>query len=285
MKKIIVMVLTFIMWAPFLSAKTVAKKLYIVSGKILTADTNYIPTTSFCEQNIFVQRQTTIHLLEGDSLVLEVINYDTKSHSFALQGRNPINVPSKDSVTMNWSFPQSGVWIFYDNSDYPNNYYQGLCGSIIVRKYSDKIFVWNLREQEKKRSEDLSAGKQVNYNSYEPDYFFINNLNFPDVEQDTTCQIVGKKGERFLLVIANTGLSAHSIHFHGYHGKVIYSNARYCRLNWEKDTYPLEPLESVIIEFSPDKPGLFPVHDHNLVAVSGGGKYPNGMMVMMDIKP
>lgn len=280
-----ILVLMLTVWAPFFAKSgTVVKKLYIVSGTIKTADSSYINTTAFCEQNSFVHKQTSITVFEGDSIAFNIVNHDSISHHFTIKGKAMVSMLPGDSADINLSFGNSGAWIFYDDMNYPNNYYKGLCGSIIVVKPTEKIFVWNLREQEKALTLNLDSGKQIDFNTYEPDYFFINNLNFPEVEQDSTAQITGKTNQLFLLAIANTGLSAHSIHFHGYHGKVIFSNSKNNRVDWEKDTYPLEPLESIIIQFLPDKPGKFPVHDHNLFAVSGGGKYPNGMMVMMEIK-
>jgi hypothetical protein len=42
-------------------------------------------------------------------------------------------------------------------------------------------------------------------------------------------------------------------------------------------------MESLVLELVPDKPGMFPVHDHNLMAVTGNRVYNNGMMIMMTI--
>jgi len=38
-------------------------------------------------------------------------------------------------------------------------------------------------------------------------------------------------------------------------------------------------MELVIVEIVPHQVGEYPVHDHNLVAVSGGNIYPNGMFL------
>jgi hypothetical protein len=35
----------------------------------------------------------------------------------------------------------------------------------------------------------------------------------------------------------------------------------------------------------PDKPGEYPIHDHNLVAVTGGGMYHAGMISTIVVTP
>jgi hypothetical protein len=43
-------------------------------------------------------------------------------------------------------------------------------------------------------------------------------------------------------------------------------------------------MQALLLEMVPDKPGRYAVHDHNLVAVSGGGIHPNGMFLIMEIQ-
>ena len=50
-----------------------------------------------------------------------------------------------------------------------------------------------------------------------------------------------------------------------------------------KDTFPVYSMETVVLELVPDKVGEYPVHDHNLVAVSGANLYPNGMFLTLFI--
>jgi len=44
-------------------------------------------------------------------------------------------------------------------------------------------------------------------------------------------------------------------------------------------------METLVLRLVPDKEGQYPVHDHNLVAVSGNGLYPNGMFTLIEIQP
>jgi hypothetical protein len=51
-----------------------------------------------------------------------------------------------------------------------------------------------------------------------------------------------------------------------------------------KDTFPIQPLETLLLQLVPHQVGEYPVHDHNLVAVSAGGIYPNGMFLTLLIQ-
>ena len=87
------------------------------------------------------------------------------------------------------------------------------------------------------------------------------------------------------MYITNTGLSIHSLHFHRYHASIKYSSKNATHVNREKDTFPIYPLETIVLQIVPDKEGEFPIHDHNLVAVMGNNIYPNGMFTTILITP
>ncbi|MEZ4826701.1 MAG: multicopper oxidase domain-containing protein [Bacteroidia bacterium] len=130
----------------------------------------------------------------------------------------------------------------------------------------------------------LNTGGTVNCHDYEPDYFTVNGKSYPDLQADTTAIIKANVGQTIRLVISNTGLHKHSIHFHGYHLEILYSTKFPAHVGRVKDSFPIDPYESLILELTPEKPGTFPVHDHNLVAVTGAGEYPNGMIGFITIQ-
>ena len=102
---------------------------------------------------------------------------------------------------------------------------------------------------------------------------------------DPIINIQGNVGDTIYLYITNTGNGMRSIHFHGYHGEITYSSKNPGNVGRSKDTFPIYPLEATIIRIVPDKPGMYPVHEHNLVAVTGNNYYPNGMFTLMNIQP
>jgi hypothetical protein len=54
---------------------------------------------------------------------------------------------------------------------------------------------------------------------------------------------------------------------------------------WWKDSFPVKVGDHVTILLVPDKEGMYPVHDHNLVANTNVGLYPGGMIAMLNIMP
>ena len=121
--------------------------------------------------------------------------------------------------------------------------------------------------------------------NYRPNYFLINGLSNPKIDQDTLAKVRGNVGDTLQLFVLNSGNAVHSLHFHGYHVKVIYSSRSSEVVGWVKDTYALYKGEVVQLEIVPDKPGEYPVHDHNLVAITANNIYPKGMFTTLVIKP
>jgi hypothetical protein len=56
-------------------------------------------------------------------------------------------------------------------------------------------------------------------------------------------------------------------------------------INWTKDSFPMAPGATITFLVVPDKPGMYPMHDHNLIVSTNAGLYPGGMMGMFDIMP
>ncbi len=265
-------------------AATVQKQIHINKGYFAALDTTYFYYLSYNSDSTFSQQSVLITLMQNDSLVLQIYNHDSVDHHFFIAGKASQKIASNGSATVRLLFTQFGINLFYDDLQFPKNMYLGLSGTIAVLEQGrdTKNFYWNLRDHQKQWN--IQEGNTINLSQYDPDYFTINGQSFPVVQNDSLVKIMGKVGDTILLYMVNSGLSAHSIHFHGYHSRIVSTTSKTLKKNWEKDTYPLETMENIILELIPDKPGIFPVHDHNLVAISGGGRYPNGMLIMMEIK-
>lgn len=272
--------------ATYLPARQVKRTFYINKGFFTTVDTVQLPFYAFNGQNIFNPANEVISLTTSDTLVLKVINNDSSKHGFSLQGQASVNdlLNPDDSVVHTLHFNNEGIYIFFDSYQYPRNRYMGLGGMICVNNDSrSRNFYWNMKEHQRSYNQQLNSNGSVSWQDYYPDYFTINGKSYPDLQNDTTAKVVAKVGDTVRIFIANTGQSKHSIHFHGFHSKVIASTDNYIQKTTEKETYPLASMQCVVLEMIPDKTGLYSVHDHNLVAVSGGGKHPNGMFIIMVI--
>jgi len=167
--------------------------------------------------------------------------------------------------------------------DYPKNTYLGLSGMIVVKDKIEKSFYWNIKEFDSKWNEQLIKGQSVNWTNYSPNYFTINGRSNPKIDLDPKARITGEVGDTLILYITNTGQSIHSLHLHGYHATILFSSKSPMHQGREKDTHPVFPMESIVLQIVPDKPGIYPVHDHNLVAASANNFYPNGMFTTMKI--
>ena len=269
-----------------MSARQVKRTLYINKGFFTTVDTVQFPYFAFNNQNTFNPTNEVISLTTSDTLILKVINSDTSMHGFSVQNKPSVNdlLNPGDSVIHILHFNNEGIYIFFDPYQYPKNRYMGLGGMVCVNNHrNSRDFYWNLKEHQKSYNQQLSAHGIVSWQDYYPDYFTINGKSYPDLQKDTTAKVVAKLGDTVRIFIANTGQSKHSIHFHGFHSRVISSTGNYISNATEKETYPMASMQCVMLEMIPDKTGLYSVHDHNLVAVSGGGKHPNGMFIIMAI--
>lgn len=269
-----------------LFGKIVSESFYINDGSFIAVDTTAFPYYSFNRSQNFDSRSPVIHIAADDTLRISIFNNSTEEHDFRVRNYSGSfsSIAPGSSVSYDLTFSQTGVYIMYDGKDFPKYAYLGLTGMIVVtEKTEGNFFYWNLKEHQKKYNFTFSNDSAVNWKLYKPDYFTINGLSYPQLQQDDSAVITGKVGDTIYVFVANTGQSIHSIHFHGYHATTVFSTDKK-QQGWEKDTWLMDSYETFILRLVPDKPGKFPVHDHNLVALSGGGRYPNGMLIMMEIK-
>lgn len=269
------------------NAATINKTLYINKGAFRTVSNVTFPYYAFNSSIQYKSQNEIIKLTTNDVLILKVINTDSDEHGFNVKnypiGNKIIN--SNDSIIDTLQFTKEGIFIYYDSYNYPKYRYMGEAGMITVfNSTTDKKFYWNLKEHQSSYNKTLSENKPVEWSIYTPDYFTINGFSFPDVLSDSVSWVNGKIGDTIHIFIANTGQSAHSIHFHGFHGKTIFST-KANQLNWEKDTFPIGSMEAIIVELVPDKRGFYSVHDHNLMALTAGGIYQPGMLTLMNFEP
>ena len=267
-------------------AGTVNQSLYIVSNLMQMVNNTQSPYITFNESSVFSQDNPVLNLTTGDTLNLWVYNSDTITHEFVIKEiTTPVSILAGDSIFIQQEFSSEGVFIYHDPFDYPKYTYLGLAGLIVVKTHNYACFYWNMKEHNSDWNSQLLSGGTVTWSNYDPKYFTVNALSNPDINLDTLARITGQVGDTLYLYLSNTGQSIHSIHFHGYHPIIEYSSKNPDHIGREKDTFPVYPMESIILRIIPDKPGEYPVHDHNLVAVTANNMYPNGMFSTILITP
>lgn len=241
-------------------------------------------------ENVSFQSNSDLFIwTTNDDVNLKVVNLDSEPHGFEIEGYVSsfgVIAPG-DSSEQNIVLSTSGVFRYFDNLNQPYNEYLGLSGVIHIKDASDATpyFYWDLREYAESWNAQVLSGSNPTLNTYDPEQFTINGNHYPNTIADPLARITGNVGNEFKVVIVNNGLSIHSLHFHGYHLTVEADSKSINTLGRSKDTFPIHPSEHLVLSCTPDKEGEYPVHDHNLVAVTGGGEYSTGMLLTMLIQP
>ena len=267
------------------SGRVVNEQLHINRGTLESFDQRQFPALRYNASSSFEVSNRIIQLLPGDSLSLQIINNDTLSHEFLLDNgeSNPIIIAAGDTGTFSLSDALKGIYSFSDPSNAVINRYLGLMGVLVVSGNSHNQFYWNLHEYQSSLNSQLEAPGSIDWSEFEPDYFMVNGRSSPYIDEDPSARVVANVSDTIEIIVFNSGRSVHPIHFHGFH-VLVTNSSRNEQVGRKKDTVPIFPGEVCVLRMIPDKPGIYPVHDHNLVAVSGGGIYPNGMFMTMLIK-
>ena len=286
MKKSLLLLFAIQSWCICESA-TIYETLYLNRGIFTTVNNTTFPSFAFNSSPAFEMNNHVIQIEPNDSLVLKIINNDTVIHGFDLKDETGYNstLNPGDSIIHNYTPLSMKLVIYYDSYNFPFYQYAGASGMICVKSSSaNGNFFWNIKEHQTGYNQTIAGGGTVDFTSYEPDYFTINGKSHPDLENDSTATVIGNVGDSLYIFMANTGISKHSIHFHGFHPVAVFSNDTWMQVGSSKDNWPMKSMDAVILLLIPDKTGQYSVHDHNLIAVSGGNIHPNGMFTIMEIQ-
>jgi FtsP/CotA-like multicopper oxidase with cupredoxin domain len=264
--------------ALFSTSQVIEQTLYINAGTMTVSDGSEVPYHSYNPTDEYNLHSEVITISEGSELELTIINNDDIDHGFTLDGSAdaPATILPGESATFSFTGDVMGAFRFYDHLNAPINSYMGMGSAVIVIGTCDAYFVWNFRTHKADWNTTFDEGGTEDWSQYVPDYYTINNLSFPAVSSDPMANLTGSVGETLHIYMVNSGQSMHSMHFHGYHCEVISSSRSPEIEGSSKDTFALRPSDTMVIELIPNQPGIFPVHDHNLTAISGGGIYLNG---------
>lgn len=240
---------------------------------------------AFNEDTVFSRRNANYQCDVGDSLNFSVYNNDTLPHSFTIDGF----ITGNSIAPGTWGIfqfvpPSQGSYRYY--STLSNGGLLGASGVIVAGWSTMTRYIWNLFDQDSMFADCFHRLSCSSINTtYHPGVFFINGLTYPLSSNDQQTEINGVVGDSIVISIVNSGHMVHSMHFHGYHVTIL-SSQKHPQMNgWIKDSFPVEVGDHVNILLVPDKEGMFPVHDHNLVATTNLGNYPGGMIAMLNIMP
>lgn len=259
--------------------------LYVNSGFQMLVDSTLVPSIKLNETPLYSSKNYVFTLGVSQEKNYCIINTDSANHELNFRNSTNANVSiaANDTVEFSLNYDSSALYIYEDVENYPLNAHLGLSGMIYVGDELEHAYYWNLKEHDLEWINNTIDSLPFDINQYNPRYFTINGLSNPMSFTDSSTTINGQVDDLIYINIANTGRMNHALHFHGYHVEILYSSKDPHHEGRIKDSFNVKPLETVIVKLVPDKPGLYPVHDHNLGATLGNGTYANGMLTFLNI--
>ena len=257
-------------------------RLVVSQGNHSLSGGTFVSSKTFSVSETFQDNSDIFIWNQNDIVNLKVVNLDTESHGLTIEDYVSItSIAPGDSASQSFTLTQEGVFRYFDPLNFPYNEYLGLSGIIHVKSALDNTpyFYWDIRELDTTWNPSIISNTPPPLIDYDPDYFTVNGKGNPDINLDVKARPIGIVSEELKIILVNNGQSIHSMHFHGYHLSIISDSKRPSHIGRSKDTFPIYPRESLILSCTPDKPGEYPIHDHNLVAVTGGQQYATGMFL------
>ena len=249
-----------------------------------SADT--MPALRFNSTAVFDTVNTFFNAPENAGWELTVINTDSVAHNFTINTSQTFteNIPAGEEVTFEVPALLFGTYRYYSSDE--RGEVLGLSGLIKVGIDSDLQFHWNLADWMPSRMDSAQAGTPIDWDSgYIPKYFSINSHTYPNTANDPLGTVTMNLGDTCLISIVNGGFMEHVLHFHGFHVEILSATVQTSRVGWTKDTLPIHKGEGLTLLLVAAQAGVYPVHNHNLVAVTNAGFYPGGMLTMITVQP
>lgn len=237
---------------------------------------------------------------EGDAVSVTVTNNRSESHNFFIPGVTAqTTIAPGASYTYNFTAPAAGTYLYYDSLSAVNRE-MGLYGAMIVMPAGGSNAIWaegpTFNQQYLWLYSDIDNvnwnpvvqnGGNVNTSVYKPNYFFLNGLGFNQTLNNpgtlTSGHITGTNGQNILVRMANASLVPQSIHYHGYHPRQWDKNGTRFSVPLAKDTFLLNPLDTVNVIIPIDQTGDYVVHPHIAMADTANGADMKGAISLISI--
>ena len=235
----------------------------------------------------------------GDDITINITNNLTTSIKFDIPGvlENQAEQASGANTSYNFTAPAAGSYFIRDNKVDEFGQAMGLSAPMIIMPSDgsqslyvggptfDRQYTLVINEFDDRLNSATANGQSYDLNQFEPNYYFVNGLSYPDTANDADTKVSMLLNEDVAIRFINTGLLTHSMHFHGYHVKVISRNRVPVTDIIDKDTVRVDPGECVDIILPVVQTGTFPLHTHYIPAVTANGVYVNpygGALLILD---
>ena len=218
---------------------------------------------------------------------LVVVNLDSIAHTWKLEAEGELDwdLAALDTIVLEMPELPAGAYRFGLIDEIGR--VMGASGQLQIGLEADYAhFHWNLGDWSVARMVAADLGLPIAWNEpYVPEQFTINERTYPAVADDPEALVAVSLGDTCLISIANHGFMDHVFHFHGFHVTMISSSHHPERVGWSKDTVPIRMGEVLTVQLVANQVGMYPVHNHNLIAVTNAGFYPGGMITQIHVAP
>lgn len=235
-----------------------------------------------------------IEATQGQSISVEVVNNNNRSHNFVIQGvtSDTGSISPGNSKTYTFTPNKGGVFFYRDTLNSNVNREMGLHGALIVRSNSsNRVWdngpsynierLWVLADMDTPNWNDrASSGNNVSTGSYRPNVFMINGQGGFDGMHDPNTVLEGNSGQVGVVRIVNAGQFDQSLHWHGNHFRVISRNGSHLNnFEWQ-DTINVKGGETMMVLYQL-RGGIFPMHVHTAQMETTNGVYLNGTATLI----
>lgn len=238
-------------------------------------------------------------VLEGDAVDITVYNDLDRPINLEVPGvlQGTPDVAPGGSRVYSFTAPSAGSYFYHDAVNGETGRAMGLAGPMIVmpadgsnRLYVggpafDRQYTLVLHELDDRLNSAIAAGGTYDMANYEPNYFFVNGLSYPQTAADGDTLVDMFVGERVAIRFVNTGLITNPMHFHGYHVDVATRDRVPETAVITKDTVLVNVSECVDVILPCNQPGAYPLHTHYVPGVTANGVYVNpygGALIVMN---
>jgi FtsP/CotA-like multicopper oxidase with cupredoxin domain len=239
------------------------------------------------------------HVQEGDDVTVHVTNLTSLPHTVHWHGLFQKDTWRMDGVpgitqkaiepgdTFTYKFkaePSGTMWYHCHVNVNEHVALRGMWGPFIIdpKKPTDlekrvtKNFVLMLSAWDSKYADKPGFGG-LPTEVGEMDYFGLNGRAFPGTQP-----IRVKKGDVVRVRLIGAGGELHEMHTHGHTFWVTHKDGHPLPQPYKADTILVGPGERYDLIFEADNPGRFIFHDHMDTHVTNAGKYPGGIVTIIE---
>ena len=233
---------------------------------------------------------------EGDVVEVTLTNSLDRDVNFVVQGLTSGTTAVAPGTTQVYTFTAStaGTFMYTDDVNGFIGKAMGLSGPLIVMPADgsqtlggaafDSQYTMFMSDMDDRLNAAIAGGGTYKITDYEPNYYFVNGLIYPDTAADADTTITMNVGDDVGIRFVNAGVIEYPMHFHGYHANHVTTNRAANTAAVEKDTILVRPNATADAILPVAQAGIFPLHTHYVPGVTTNGVYTNpygGGLVLM----